>query len=146
MNGKLRQAITGGLVATIAFTLMTFIAPLMGMPKMSPPEMLAMMMGVPIMAGWIMHFIIGVIFALVYDYFFIDILKKIQNLIVKGVVFGIIIFIVAQIMIPLMGLLFHAAPMMGNKTLMMVGSLVGHVVFGIVVALMIKLRQEQKQG
>jgi hypothetical protein len=146
MNGKLRQAITGGLVATIAFTLMTFIAPLMGMPKMSPPEMLSMMMGVPIMAGWIMHFIIGVIFALVYDYFFIDILKKIQNLIVKGVVFGIIIFIVAQIMIPLMGLLFHAAPMMGNKTLMMVGSLVGHVVFGIVVALMIKLRQEQKQG
>ncbi len=145
MNGKFKQAITGGLVATVSFTLMTFVAPLMGMPKMSPPEMLAMMMGVPIVVGWIMHFMIGMIFALVYTYIFIDMLKKMQSLVVRGVVFGITLFIVAQIMIPLMGSLFHAAPMMGNKMLMIVGSLLGHLVFGIVVALMIKPGQEQKQ-
>ena len=36
MNPKISQAITGGIVATIAMTLFMMIAPMMGMPKNEP--------------------------------------------------------------------------------------------------------------
>lgn len=37
MTPKIKQAVTGGIVATIIFTLFTMLAPMMGMPKMSIP-------------------------------------------------------------------------------------------------------------
>jgi len=103
MSNKPTQAIIGGIVATIAFTIVTIIAPVMGMPKMSPPAMLSMMMGVPIVVGWLMHFMIGIIFALVYAFFFIKVVKKINSNILKGVIFGFAVFIFAQIALAIMG-------------------------------------------
>ncbi len=53
MKTKISEAVIGGLVGTDAMTMVMFVAPLMGIPKMSPPSMLSMMMGVPslIVAG-----------------------------------------------------------------------------------------------
>ena len=66
MKTKIQKSVLGGLVGTAVMTLVIFLAPMMGMPKMNPAEMLSSMMGVPILIGWIMHFMTGIIFALGY--------------------------------------------------------------------------------
>ena len=109
-------------------TLVMMIAPMMGMPKMSPPAMLSMMMGFPLVVGWVMHFMIGVIFAMAYAFFFIKLVKKVNNNILKGAIFGMAVFIFAQIMMAIMEMMFPMPPMEGSMMLMMVGSITGHVI------------------
>ena len=140
MKTRINQAVLGGIVGTAVMTLVTMIAPMMGMPKMSPPDMLSMMMGVPVVVGWIMHFMIGIVFAMGYAFFFINLVKKISNNVLKGAIFGIAALIFAQIMMAIMGMMMQAPPMEGSKMLMIIGSLIGHVVFGITVAQFVKTK------
>ncbi len=139
MQQKVTKAILAGVVGTIVMTIITFLAPLMGMPKMSPPEMLAGMMGFPILVGWIMHFMIGIIFALAYVFVISGLLANITSPVLKGVVFGIIAFVIAQISIKVMTLILGgmSAPA-DNMFLMIIGSMIGHVMYGIAVALVAK--------
>ena len=69
MQNKITKSITAGIIGTTVMTLFMMIAPMMGMPKMSAPHMLSGMLGVPIAVGWIMHFMIGTIFAFAYALF-----------------------------------------------------------------------------
>lgn len=138
MTNKIQKSLSGGIIGTAVMTLVMMIAPMMGMPKMSPPAMLSMMMGFPIIVGWMMHFMIGVIFAMAYAFFFINVVKKVSNNILKGAIFGMAAFVFAQIMMAIMGMMFPMPPMEGSMMLMMVGSIMGHVIFGITVALFAK--------
>jgi uncharacterized membrane protein YagU involved in acid resistance len=140
MNNKILQAIKGGIIATLVMTMVMFVAPYMGLPKMNPAAMLSMMMGVPLFVGWILHFMIGTIFAFSYVILANPALKKVTNKLAKGVIFGVFAFIMAQIAMPIMGAMFGgmSAPA-GNMTLMMIGSIIGHIVFGIVVVFTVKL-------
>ena len=139
MSDKIRQSLIGGIVGTVAMTLITWMSPLMGFPKMSPPDMLAGMMGLPVFAGWVMHFMIGVIFALAYIFLIQKKLQKISNRYAKGVVFGILVFVFAQIMMLGMGAVFTSMPSpAGSMTLILLGSVIGHVVYGVVVVLFSK--------
>lgn len=139
MNSKVKQSIIAGVIATAVMTVVMFVAPLMGMPEMNPPQMLSSMMGLPIIVGWIMHFMVGIIFALAYTFLALPILGKISSDVLKGTIFGVIIFIFAQIMMALMGAIMGGMPSPeGNIVLMIMGSIIGHIVFGIVVALIVK--------
>ena len=139
MSDKIKQSLIGGVAGTVAMTLITWMAPLIGFPKMSPPDMLAGMLGLPVFAGWIMHFMIGVIFALAYIFLLQNRLQKISNRYTKGVVFGMIVFIFAQIMMLAMGAVFASMPSPeGSMALMMLGSVIGHIVYGVVVVLFSK--------
>lgn len=133
MNNKIQKSILAGIIGTAIMTVVMMVAPMMGMPKMSPPEMLSGMLGTPVFVGWVMHFMIGIIFAFVYT--FLCIFKwKISNVYLKGAVFGIIAFVFAQIMMAVMGTMLPLPAMVGSKILLMIGSLMGHIIFGIVVA------------
>ncbi|RPD99149.1 hypothetical protein EGM88_03930 [Aureibaculum marinum] len=68
MNTKMQRTVLAGIVGTAIMTIIMMIASLMGMPKMSPPQMLSGTLGMPIFVGWGMHFIIGVLFAFTYTY------------------------------------------------------------------------------
>jgi hypothetical protein len=139
MNTKIKQGLLGGIAATAVMTAFMMIAAVMGMPKMSPPEMLATMMGLPIFVGWIMHFMIGVIFALTYAFFFMNWVKSVNSNVLKGVIFGVAAFIFAQIAIGILVDVVGGMPVTDDNTmLIMIGSIVGHVVFGIVVAFIVK--------
>ncbi|MCY7408823.1 MAG: hypothetical protein LH473_00990 [Chitinophagales bacterium] len=144
MANKITQPIIGGIVATVAFSLETIIAPFMGLPKMSPPEMLSTMMGVSIALGWIMHFMVGIIFAFAYAFLFIKVVKKVSNNILKGAIFGLAVFIIAQIFIAIIGLLMPMPPMEGSMMLVIIGSFIAHIIFGIVVALFVKEQVGEK--
>ena len=142
MKNKLQQAISSGLAATVIMTLVMIFAGMMGMPEMSPPDMLSAVMGVPVMGGWVIHFLIGITFAAIYVFIFNSLFKKITSRPLKGTLYGVVAFILAQVGFMVMGAVFGEenmpAPEEGSMTMLMIGSIVGHVVFGIVVALMVK--------
>lgn len=137
MNNKIQKSIFAGIIGTAIMTMVMFIAPMMGMPKMSPPDMLAGMLGVPSIAGWVMHFMIGIIFALAYTYLFAP-KVKIGNLFVKGAVFGFVVFIFAQIMLAIMGAMLPMPEMEGSMILVMIGSIIGHIIYGMAVSKTVK--------
>jgi len=56
------------------------------------------MFGFPILEGWLMHFMIGIIFAMMYVFVIRRILKKIRNTMWKGTIFGVFAFLFGQIM------------------------------------------------
>lgn len=138
MNTKIKQSLISGIIGTVVMTAIMFIAPMMGMPKMNPAAMLSGMMGTSIVIGWLMHFMIGVIFAAFYVYLFHP-KVNIKSKILKGAVFGIAVFIFAQVAMAIMGAMMGGMPKPeGSMLLMAIGSIMGHVVFGIVVALFTK--------
>jgi uncharacterized membrane protein YagU involved in acid resistance len=92
MKSKIAQSIIAGLVATAVMTGFVFLAPMMGLPKMNPAEMLSGMMGVSLMIGYLMHFMIGIIFAAVYVYLF-NPKVHISSKLLKGVLFGFAVFV-----------------------------------------------------
>lgn len=139
MKSKIQQSIIGGIVGTAAMTMIMFVGPMMGMPKMNPAEMLSGMMGFPIFMGWFMHFLIGVVFALGYVFLLKNIFKNINSKILKGTIFGFAVFVFAQLMMAVMGAIMGGmSSPEGNMLLMAIGSIVGHIIFGIVTVLFIK--------
>ena len=127
------KGIGAGVAGTIVMTIFAAMAPLMGMPEMDIPTMLANFMGFPTVVGWMAHFMIGTVLALGYAFVLVSRLPG--NPVVKGSLFGLIPWLMAQIAVnPMMGAGFFAmnteAPM-----LMVAGSLMGHIVYGAVVGL-----------
>ena len=137
MNSKKSKSVIAGIIGTIIMTVVTMVAPMMGMPKMSPPIMLATMMGMPIVIGWVMHFMIGIVFALAYTYLFAP-KVKIGNLFLKGAIFGFVVFIFAQIMMAVMGAMVGMPKMEGSMILMLIGGIMGHVIYGMAVSKTLK--------
>jgi len=138
MNSKMRKSFISGIAGTIVMTAFMFIGPFIGMPKMNPAEMLADMMGIPILAGWVLHFLTGIIFSASYVYLF-NPKVRIGNETLKGAVFGLSVFVFAQIAMGIMGSIMGGMPEPeGSMVLLMIGSIIGHIVFGIVVALFVK--------
>ncbi|MBI4596680.1 MAG: DUF2938 family protein [Candidatus Tectomicrobia bacterium] len=124
------RIVKGGIMATAVMTLVMLMAPLMGLPKMPVGSMLANFMHIPVSMGWMMHFIIGTTLAAAYVFLFQT--RVSVHPAVNGMLFSLIPFLLAQIMVnPIMGAGFFAlktpAPF-----LMVMGSLVGHLVYGAV--------------
>jgi len=138
INTKLKQSMISGIAGTSVMTAIMFVAPMMGIPKMNSADMLAGMMGVPVIVGWMMHFMIGVVFAASYVYIFHP-KVNIGSKALKGAIFGFAVFVFAQITMAMMGGMPKPE---GSMMLMMIGSIMGHVVFGIAVSLLVK---ESKQ-
>ena len=139
MKTKITQAVLAGIIATVAMTAVIFMGSLMGMPKMSPPSMLSAMMKVPAIVGWLMHFMIGIIYALAYIFLLFPLFKSIKSKALDGIIFGLAVFVFALIMMVIMGFLFHGIPMpQGNMMVVVAGAIFGHLVYGIVVSYTIK--------
>ena len=135
---KHKNVIIGGIVATLAMTMLMLVAPMMGMPKMNTGEMLGGMMGGSVILGWMMHFVIGIIFAYAYLYLLNKKLPVANNYL-RGVIYGFIVFIFAQIIMAMMGAMGMAPEMPNeNMAMMIVGSIMGHLVYGTVLGAFIK--------
>ncbi len=133
MNATISKSIVGGIIGTAIMSAVLYFASMMGMPKMSPAAMLAGMLDMPEWIGWVMHFMIGIIFAFAYAYLFAP-KVKISMLILKGAVFGFVVFIFAQIMLAIMGSILSMPKMEGSILLMMIGSMIGHIIYGMAIS------------
>jgi hypothetical protein len=143
MSDKLKQTLLAGITATAVMTAVGVAAPATGLPRLNPAEMLSAMLSVSIVVGYIMHFMIGTIFASAYVYWFNGIVK-IQNKVLKGTIFGVAVFVFAQIMLWLIGMVI-TVPEMGDPMPVMIASLISHLVYGIVVGLVVPLQYRAKQ-
>lgn len=132
------KTMAGGIVATATMTILMMAAPVMGMPEMNVGEMLGGMLGGIIILGWMMHFVIGIFFAIAYMYL-VNNRLKISNNLLRGAVYGLIVFVFAQIMMAGMGMVgLMPVPPAGSMPMMMVGSLAGHLVYGTVLGSFVK--------
>jgi uncharacterized protein DUF6789 len=152
-NFKLSRAIAAGFVGTVLMTMLMMMAPLMGMPKMDIAAMLGSMLPGPPPAmgsvawliGFGMHLLIGIVvlsagFALISKYL------PTSSSVVKGVFFGVIVWLIAQLMVmPMMGAgLFSSNLPQG--AMLAAGSLMGHLVYGAVVGLIYNRGAEVEIG
>ncbi|MBI1807950.1 MAG: DUF2938 family protein [Ignavibacteria bacterium] len=131
MQKNFGKAIVAGFAGTLAMTMVMLMAPLMGMPPMPIGKMLADFMGMPEALGWIAHFMIGTALALIYASVFAS--KLPGSGVVRGTLFGLLPWLMSQVMVnPMMGAGIFAsntpAPVM-----MVIGSLMGHMIYGAVV-------------
>ncbi len=127
---NLKRAVIAGLVGTLAMTIVMLMAPLLGMPPMPIGDMLAGFMHVPIALGWVMHFMIGTVLGLIYVYLLESRIPG--SPVVRGMVFSLIPWFMAQVIVnPMMGAGVFAINT-SSPILMVMGSLIGHLVFGAV--------------
>jgi len=130
MSNIFAKSIVAGVIGTVVMTIFMLMAPMMGMPEMNIGKMLGMFMGVPAIVGWMTHFMIGSVLAIFYAVLFQP--KFPGNGVVRGMMFGLIPWLMAQVVVnPMMGAGFFAmntpAPMA-----MVMGSFMGHLVYGAV--------------
>lgn len=119
-------AVVGGLVATAVMTAMTFLARAMGFPPMNIAAMLGSVMGGSLLLGWLAHFMIGTVLAVVYGAFLATRLPGPGF--VRGALYGLLPWIVAGLAVmPMMG-----AGLFGGSPGAAVRSLVSHLVYGAV--------------
>ncbi len=141
MNSKLTQTLIAGIAGTVAMTVLTFMGPYMGLPEMTQAGMLSSMMGVSMTVGWIMHFMIGIVFAAGYVFLFSP-RVNISNKLLKGAAFGFTVFIVAAILMMGMGAMMEMPEPEGSMMPMMIGSLMYHLIYGITVGVVAKSSTE----
>lgn len=142
-------AVFAGLISTIVFTVVLFMAPRIGMPKMDIVAMLSTMFGkANRLLGWALHLMMGVVFGLIYAFLWS---RGIGAATGKwGLAFGAAHWLVVGVvmgMIPLVHLGIRRgqakAPgyWMTNNGGMLAfgGGLMGHLIFGVVTALVYSL-------
>jgi len=77
------KSVTAGALGTLAMTIFAAMAPLMGMPEMNVPKMLSGAMGLPMVFGWVAHFMVGIVLALLYATVFYNRFKG--SRVIKGI-------------------------------------------------------------
>lgn len=138
MDTKLITSFIAGIIGTAVMSFIMYFVPMMGIPEINPPEMLAGIVGMPVSVGWLMHFIVGITFAAFYVFLFAPKVSM-QSKVLKGVTFGIIVFIFAQISMILMDSIRSGVPESEGTIIgVILGGIMGHMVFGIFVALSVK--------
>ena len=120
------RGIVGGLAGTAVMTALMRMAPAMGLPPMNIGAMLGSVMGGSLVVGWMAHFVIGTVLAMVYAALFATRLPGPGFL--RGALYGFAPWLVAQLVVmPMMG-----AGAFGGSFGAAFGSLMGHLVYGAV--------------
>lgn len=135
---ELGAALLAGLIGTAAMTALMMLAPMMGMPRMKITSMLGTMFIEPSSAaniiGVMIHFVMGAVFGVIYGLLWDLGLGSASAR--WGIVIGLIHGILAMVTMPIMMNMHPRPPEMQPGMGMAAGLLLGHAVFGLVVALL----------
>ncbi len=121
------KAILAGILGTLVMTAVgLWAAPMMGIPRMNPADMLAQQMGGSAALGWAGHLMIGTILAVIYA----GVSSRLAGpFALRGALFGLAPYLMAQLLVmPMMGM-----PLFSGSLSLAMGSLVGHLIYGAVV-------------
>ena len=130
------RAMLAGFIATCVMTLLMFISPVMGIPRMDPGVMLGSLFSAhpaPGSGAWwmgmLLHFINGsVIFSLIYGYVLYRELPGEPWM--KGAVWGLLLWFLSEAFVsPLLGAGFFGSRS-PEPAASVIGSLIGHLVYG----------------
>jgi len=127
---NLKNGFLAGFIATVVLSVLMVAKGMMGlMPALDVVAMLSMMMGTPVIMGWLAHFMIGTLawgggFAVLYDAI------PGGSALVKGVAFGIAAWLAMMIMVmPMAGAGFFG---MSFGMMAPIMTLMLHIIFGAV--------------
>ncbi|HXI20202.1 MAG TPA: DUF6789 family protein [Gemmatimonadales bacterium] len=123
-----------GLIATASMTALLMVEPSVGLPEIAIGQVLSTSLGLTAAhlesgaaVGWLLHFLVGSIWAVVYGAVVVGRLPGPP--VVRGLLFGFLVFLLAQaVFMPLVG----GGIFSGGDPLMLAGSLLGHLVYGSV--------------
>ena len=130
MNGS--RAAIAGVIGAAVMTALLLIEPSVGLPKIAMGEVLSTALGLgsahlatgPAL-GWLLHFIVGIVLALIYARYFDQRLPG--SPLTRGLLYGVLVFLVAQLVfMPLVG----GGVFSHGDVELLAGSLVGHLVYG----------------
>ena len=128
--GDFKKAIIGGIFATAVMSLLIIVSPFLGFQRISVWEIIANVIKAPIIFGWVIHFLIGIFFALIYAFLLRKkIFGKIKIPAIKGMFFGFLIFIFAQI---------FAFLRSGLNLELLLGSFIGHIIYGFILGVIVR--------
>ena len=129
---------SASVTATAVMTLLMLIAPFLGLPPMNAGALLGSIVGGNETIGWIQHFVIGIIFAFVYATFFNDWLP-VENNILRGTMYGIIVFVFSEINFTLINLFgFLTWHQKESMALMVAGNCLVRMAYGTILGLFFK--------
>jgi uncharacterized membrane protein YagU involved in acid resistance len=126
------RAAAAGLVGTAVMTALLLVEPSVGLPKIAMGQVLSTSLGFvsahltlgPAL-GWVAHFLIGTLLALIYAAVFDRRLPGTP--VARGLLYGVLVFIVAQLVfMPLVG----GGVFSRGDVELLAGSLLGHLVYG----------------
>ena len=130
--GNISKGIVGGLAGTAVMSALMLMKNAMGvMPQLDVIHMLSGMMSVPAAIAWVIHFMIGAIWGVLFALSY----KAIPggSSVVKGMLFGVGAWLLMMVMVmPMAGAGFFGM-MMGMMAPVM--TLVLHIIFGAVMGL-----------
>ncbi|MCI0553735.1 MAG: hypothetical protein L0287_22535 [Anaerolineae bacterium] len=139
------SAVIAGVVASLVFSIVLGVAPKMGMPKMDIVSLLASMFSPrsnPVQ-GWMMHLMMGIVFALMYALLWSSGIGAPTWL--GGLIFGAVHWLIVGMvmgMIPIMHVGIKSGTVQAPGLWMtnhggfmaFMGGLIGHMIFGAVIA------------
>ena len=129
---NLKRAVAAGLVGTAVMTCLMLVAPIVGLPRLAIGQLLSTLLAVSIAflpigpaAGWALHVAFGVLLAIIYAAVFAGRLPGRPA--ARGALYGVLVFVLAQLtFMPLVG----AGVFSRGDVPMILGSLLGHLVYG----------------
>lgn len=129
---NLKRAVVAGLVGTAVMTCLMLVAPVVGLPRLAIGQLLSTLLAVSIAflpigpaTGWLLHGLFGILLAVIYAGVFAGRLPG--KPLARGALYGILVFVLAQLtFMPLVG----AGVFSRGDVPMILGSLLGHLVYG----------------
>lgn len=140
MENKIKTSITGGIVGTAVITALMLLADALGISGINYGKMLAEFTQTTPLVGWVMHFLIGILLAFVYVYFFRDEFQGPYP--IRGLIYSIIPYVITMI------LLFPMAVMNTNQAInspgvFMVATMIAYFAYGYVMGMITKPHVER---
>lgn len=126
------RAVAAGVIATASMTALLLIEPAIGLPEIAIGQLLSTSLSLTAAhssagpaVGWLIHFGVGSLWALVYAGVLLGRLPG--SPLVRGLVYGALVFLLAQaLLLPLVGAGFFSR---GDFS-MLIGGLLGHLAYG----------------
>jgi uncharacterized membrane protein YagU involved in acid resistance len=133
MRNRNLQAIAGGIAGTAVITLAMFLLSLAGMPDINYGHIIGQFLHTSEGVGWLLHFVIGIVLAFLYVYFFREFLPGPYW--VKGMVYGVLPWVISLIMLFPMVDTLNLKDTTQSPGVFLISSMIAYLAFGAVMAL-----------
>ena len=138
MNEKQIQTLVSGVVATGAISAYYYLIDQLGVEVAAPWRMIEYLINVSLFWGWVFHLCVGLIFTWIYRRGISLGLRKIRNLLLRGLAYGFIVFVISEVVIGLLD--FDLGMTIGYQIVSMGVLFLGDLIFGTVIGLMVPPR------